>query len=93
MQDPDQSIGQSSKRLMMRLASLAEPVVVVAGAGRARQGAKSPLVAGIGEPPIAGQAGEHHPAGARRLGDGRAARIVLSRFRMGEAGSVVTEFR
>ena len=53
MQDPDQSIGQRSKRLVMGLASLTQGVVITARAGGAGQGAKGPLVAGIGEPPIA----------------------------------------
>ncbi len=61
VQDPDQSIGQRSKRLVMGLASLLEPVVVVARAGGGGQGAKGPLVAGIGEPPIARHPGQDHP--------------------------------
>ncbi len=93
MEDPDESIGQRAQSLMMSLAALPEPVIVVARAGGGGQGAKGPLVAGIGEPPIARHPGQDHPALAGRLGDGRAARIVLSRFRMGEAGSVVAELR
>src|SRR5205807_6720506 len=54
-------------------------------------GAKGPLVAGIGEPPIARQASQDDPARAGRLRDRRTARVVLSRFRMSEAGSVVAE--
>src|SRR5713101_8076594 len=93
MEDPDESIGQRAQRLMMRLAALPERVVVIPRARGARQGAKRPLVAGVGEPPIAGHPGQDHPALAGRLGDGRTARIVLSRFRMSEAGSVVAELR
>src|SRR3989442_7643913 len=93
MKDADESIGQCAKGLVMGVASLTEPMVVVAGAGGAGQGAKGPLVAAVGEPPVAGQASQDDAALAGRLGDGRAARVILSRFRMGEAGSVVAELR
>ena len=93
IQDPDEAIGQRSQSLMVGLAPLTEPVVVLACAGRADHGAKGPLVAGVREPPIAGHAGQDHPARTGRPRDGRAARIVLSRFRMGEAGSVIAELR
>jgi len=56
MKDSNESIGQRTQRLMVGLTSLAEPVVVVARAGGPGQGTKGPLVAGVGEPPVAGQA-------------------------------------
>src|SRR2546428_2574910 len=93
MKDPDESIGEGAKGLMMGLASLTEQAVVVARASGARQRAKGPLVAGISKPPVAGHAGEDDAARAGRLRDGRTARVVLSRFRMGKAGSVVAELR
>src|SRR2546425_11133079 len=93
VQNPDQSIGQRSQSLVMGLAALTEHVIVVARAGGAGQGAKRPLVAGIGESPIASHSGQDRPARAGRLRDGRAARVVLPRLRMGKAGSVVTELR
>ncbi len=50
---------------MMRFATLPQGVVITAGAGRAREGAKRPPVAGVGESAIARHSGEHHLAGAR----------------------------
>lgn len=58
-----------------------------------RKGAKGPLMAGIGESTIARHPAQDHPARAGRLDDGRASSVALSRFRMGEAGSVVAELR
>ena len=53
VKDPNEPVGNGTKCLMMGLTALAERVVVVPHAGRAGQGAKGPLVAGIGEPSIA----------------------------------------
>ena len=70
VQDPNESIGEGSKSLMMGLASLTECMVVGARAGGAGQGAEGPLVAGIGQPPVAREPGQDDPARAGGLGDG-----------------------
>ena len=57
----------------------------------ASEGGERPLVAGVGEPAVAGHPGENDLASTRGLGDGRRARIVLASLRIQESSSVITE--
>ncbi len=65
---PDQAVGQLAEGLSVGLAPGSEFVVVAPGARRVREGAKGPLVAGIGQAAVAGETGQHDPAVTRGFG-------------------------
>ena len=70
MQDADPSVGELVQGLVVVLAASPQLVVVAAGAGRLAEGAERPLLQGVGEPAVAGVAGQHDAAEAGCPGDG-----------------------
>ena len=54
--------------------------------------AERPLLQGVGQPAVAGVAGEHGSAGAGGPGDGRGAGVVLACPGVGVTARVVAEF-
>ena len=93
VEDANQTVGQDPQRFLVALVSGTLSVVVAPGAGRGRDGGEGPPLAGVGQPLVANEPGQHHPGPARGLGDGRGASVVLARLTILVAVRIVTELR
>jgi len=69
VEDADPAVGELAQGLAVGFAAGAELVVVGAGSGRWDQGAERPLLHGVGQPPVAGVAGQNDAAAPGGLGD------------------------
>src|SRR5260221_7579599 len=91
VEDPDEAIGESSQGTMVSIARGA-PLVVEGPSARARsEGGECPLVGGVGEPCVAGVAGEHDTLFAGCPRDGRRAGVVLATLGVAIAVRVIPE--
>src|SRR5215469_16006446 len=93
VEDADQPVGQYPQRLLVALFVGALEVVVASGARRRRDRREGPQLAHVREPVVANEPGQHHPAPARGLRDGRGASVVLTRPTILVAVRIVTELR
>jgi len=91
VQDPDEAVGEGPERLGVGLATSTMGVIESASPRRPRHAREGPLVAGIGEPGVAGEPGEDHPALAGGPRDRRGPRIVAPGSSIGVAGRIVSE--
>src|SRR5215216_2695982 len=69
VQDPDETIGQRSQRLIVGLASSPLQIVVATSPRRFREARERPEEARVEQPPVAGETGKDDPPGTRGLGD------------------------
>ncbi len=67
MEDADEAVGQRSYGPVVGVAGGSSGVVEGAGAGAGCDGGEGPQVAGVGESPVAGVAGQNHFALCPRL--------------------------
>ena len=88
--DPYEAVGEGPERLGVGLASSTVAVIEGASPRRPRQAREGPLVAGIGEPGVAGEPGQDHPALAGGLRDRRGSRVVAPGSSIGVAGRIIS---
>jgi hypothetical protein len=93
VEDTNQTVGQDPQRFLVALVPGTLSVVVAPGARRGRDGGEGPPLAGVGQPLVANEPGQHHPGPARGLGDGRGASVVLARLTILVTVRIVTELR
>jgi len=91
VKDANQAIGEGSQSLVVSLTTRTQRVVSTTGAIRRGESREGPPVARVGESPVSCHPCEDDLAGARSLGDGRHAGVVLAGFRMCESSPVVAE--
>jgi hypothetical protein len=68
VKDSDQAVGQLAERFTVGLATSSELVLIAPRSRRLGQPTKGPLVTGVAEPAVAGEAGQDDPAVTRRVG-------------------------
>ncbi len=70
MPDADEPVGELAERGLVAGAAAVQLLVVGAGAGWAARGAERPLLQRVGEPPVAGVAGQDDFLALGGAGDG-----------------------
>src|SRR5437879_11449762 len=78
VENADQPVGKYPQRFLVSLLPGTLKVVVASGSRRGREGGEGPPLAGIGQPVVANEPGQHHLGPARGLGDGRGAGVVFA---------------
>lgn len=70
MKDADEAVGQGTQGSVVGVAGRTPLVVEGPGAGAGGESGEGPQVAGVGQTPVAGVAGQHDTVFARRFRDG-----------------------
>ena len=91
MQVADEAVGEGAERLVVQVAGGAPPVVELAASRARAQRAHRPLVGGVGEPPVADEAGLHGALAPRCYGERRGAGVVSAGERRVVAFGVILE--